>query len=59
MHFDLITVLDNDKIPQKRMIQSTEVRKDSRVKMADPDTKQENKGNTKIKQNSTNYHKKM
>lgn len=59
MHFDLITVLDNGKIPQKRMIQSTEVRKDSRVKMADPDTKQENKGNTKIKQNSTNYHKKM
>lgn len=59
MHFDLITVLDNGKIPKKRIIQSTEVRKDFRVKMADPDTKQDSKGNTKIKQNSTNYHKKL
>jgi hypothetical protein len=59
MHFDLTTVLDNGKIPKKRIIGSTEVRKDFRVKMADPDTKQDNKGNTKIKQNSTNYHKKL
>lgn len=60
MHFDLTTVLDNGKIPKKkRIIQSTEVRKDFRVNMADPDTKQDNKGNTKIKQNSTNYHKKI
>jgi hypothetical protein len=59
MHFDLTTVLDNGKIPKKRIIQSTEVRKDFRLKMADPDTKQDNKGNTSPYMYSCAYCKEM